>query len=249
MKKNFYSTTYFKLWNFISNNYESINLNFLSKKKSQNIIKEFFGYFGFFYCTSENLLLPNSLKKAKKIYLVNYFQNKMYNYKVLNELKNQFKPINFDQSKYEEFLCKVSDKSSVCVHIRQGDYINNKRHEVCNKTYYLEGIKEIKSRIQNPVFIIFSDDKSRVKEYFKHVPDVVFEPENITDTDCLYLMSLCKNFIISNSSFSWWAQALSDNISKVVIAPDRWVNDPLIKYDLKDKNWIIINTNNRKYLK
>ena len=35
-------------------------------------------------------------------------------------------------------------------------------------------------------------------------------------------MYSCKHFIISNSSFSWWAQYLSRNEQKVVVSPNRW---------------------------
>ena len=38
-------------------------------------------------------------------------------------------------------------------------------------------------------------------------------------------MTLCDDFIIANSSFSWWGAWLSANKDKKVIAPLRWFGE------------------------
>jgi len=49
----------------------------------------------------------------------------------------------------------------------------------------------------------------------------------------------CKHFILSNSSFSWWAQYLSRNDHKVVVAPQVWnlKND---NRDIYEEDFILI---------
>jgi hypothetical protein len=98
----------------------------------------------------------------------------------------------------------------------------------------------IKQKVQNPVFFLFSDDVDWVKTnvqtgecetYCEDGTDPVWEK--------LRMMSMCKHFIISNSTFSWWAQWLSTNDNKIVISPSRWFNNDY-QSPLIDSNWITI---------
>ena len=59
----------------------------------------------------------------------------------------------------------------------------------------------------------------------------------------LWLMSLCKNNILSNSSFSWWGSYLNENKNKIVVAPSVWFgpNGPKIFSDIFEPYWKIIN--------
>ena len=43
-----------------------------------------------------------------------------------------------------------------------------------------------------------------------------------TAVDDLALMQLCHGFVVSNSTYSWWAQYLAEAPDKQVWAPDRW---------------------------
>jgi hypothetical protein len=48
-------------------------------------------------------------------------------------------------------------------------------------------------------------------------------------------MSLCDDFIIANSTYSWWGAWLSQNKTKKVIAPVQWFGTGYTKeHDTKD---------------
>ena len=127
--------------------------------------------------------------------------------------------------------------------IRRGDFLDpkyKKLHYVCDEKYFEKAITIIKTKVKNPVFIFFSDDiewvKTNIKTYgiicyYESGKDEVFEK--------LRLMSMCKHFIISNSTFSWWAQYLCKNPYKIVISPRKWLNNNE-ESGLIDESWIKI---------
>lgn len=139
---------------------------------------------------------------------------------------------------------KIESTESVCISVRRGDFETNPEvkslQSVCHKEYFEKAINEIGKHVKRPVFFLFSDDVEWVKSnvrtgnyetYYEDGTDPVWEK--------LRMMSMCKHFIISNSTFSWWAQWLSTNNDKIVISPSRWFNNDY-KSPLIDPNWIKI---------
>ena len=87
-------------------------------------------------------------------------------------------------------------------------------------------MKKITEQVENPVFYVFSnssDDINWIKENYDFSDyNVEYVDLNNPDYEELRLMYSCKHFIISNSTFSWWAQYLCENENKIVIAPSEW---------------------------
>lgn len=136
----------------------------------------------------------------------------------------------------------IKNNESICVTIRRGDFLIEefkKAHYICTEEYFYKAINMIKEKINNPVFVFFSDDIEWVKENIYVEGKVYYETGNDPVWEKLRLMSACKHFIISNSTFSWWAQYLSTNKNKIVIAPSRW-NNEIRNKDIYQDNWTII---------
>jgi len=139
---------------------------------------------------------------------------------------------------------------SVCVHVRRGDYlldINAGLGNVCGYEYYDRAIKFMKEKLKSPVFYFFSNDHSEI-EWLKanwKFPDadIKYVDLNNPDYEELRLMYSCKNFIIANSSFSWWGAYLSQNKNKIVCAPSKWFETmPTENANILPLDWKIIST-------
>ena len=82
-----------------------------------------------------------------------------------------------------------------------------------------------------------------VKENIKHSNDITYVEEPHPDYIDFELMRNCKHFIISNSTFSWWAAYLGQASDKLVMTPDKWYNDGRNKEQLNLPGWMVMKTN------
>lgn len=154
---------------------------------------------------------------------------------LLIELTPKHAPLEKNRAMYE----KIQSTNSICISVRRGDFETNEKfkglHSVCNREYFLNAIDKAKELIKDPTFFFFSDDIQWVKENIQTGCETYSEDGTDPVWEKLRMMSMCKHFIISNSTFSWWAQYLSTNDNKIVIAPSRWFNNdfksPLIEPD------------------
>jgi len=162
-----------------------------------------------------------------------YFQSEKYFKENSNHIKNLFVLENGD---IELIKSKYDIKNLTCVHIRRGDYLKFKDfHFTCDLDYYQKAIQ----LINDTKFIFVSDDMDWVKSNFKS-ENFLYSDLNDEILD-FTLITMCKNVIISNSSFSWWGSYLNNNGGKI-IAPKRWfgIGGPQDTQDIIPDNWIKI---------
>lgn len=177
-------------------------------------------------------------------YLEGYFQSENYFKPIEKKIREEFSFKNPIQNHSVDILNQIQSTNSICVNIRRADFVTNDFHGTCGVNYYHQAEEIIESKIENPVYYIFSDDMDWCREniYFKnefHFVGHIHKGDKFQDY--LRLMSACKDFIIPNSSFAWWAAYLSKNENKIVVAPKRWNSST--EFDttsLTLPNWILI---------
>ena len=134
----------------------------------------------------------------------------------------------------------------LAIHIRRTDYTKNNFHKVLSLNYYYNCLQMlIEEKDINNIYI-FSDDLNWCKNNFKLSSN--FNSINInfislnTDIEELIFMSKFNNIIIANSSFSWWAAYLDNNLEKNIYCPKHWFNNGchLNTKDLRPNDWIIV---------
>ncbi|MBR2543568.1 alpha-1,2-fucosyltransferase [Candidatus Saccharibacteria bacterium] len=200
---------------------------------------------------------------TKNVVFYGYFESPKYfnDARVLEILRNEFMPNCVERIKELPIYQKLKNSNSVCLHVRRGDFVGHPRHDVCSINYYQKAINTIiradklqkrLGRIMPPhspyhtplQFAVFSDDSDWVRKNLKLPQDTIFVDDIEWDFIVQYIMRACRNFIMSNSTFSWWAQFLSEHHDNkgMVIAPVNWWNDDKHQ-DIYLNRWHLINNN------
>lgn len=211
------------------------------RKVFPNIYRKFFGLFGGIIDLSMQFHPVNT--KHKNFYVLGYFQSELYFRNIRSNLLSDFSLRNNSvlNKKIFYFYEKIVKTNSVCISIRRGDYITNKkvssRFFICDTDYYDRAVKLLSSmkNCQLTLFI-FSDDPGWARDNVLLGTETFYEPLGLSIEEKIFLMKQCKDFIISNSSFSWWIQYLSENKFKKVVAPKQWLktNEKTSIYELQD---------------
>lgn len=206
----------------------------------------------------DELPLPLPIQKNKIKVLNGYFQSFRY-------FNNCFQTINrllkIDDLKVEltnKYRKLINDELPTSMHFRLGDYKKLLDHYVIlSVDYYRAALNCLKVTKQsssepwaNVLYFCEEQDLEDVEIIISILktdfPTIVFlraDPE-LEDWEQLILMSLCRNNIIANSTFSWWGAYLNIYRQKKVLYPATWFGPKLQKThdtgDLFPVDWIKI---------
>lgn len=179
----------------------------------------------------------------KEYYLDGCFENSKYFSGIRDVLLKEFTPKEKPLSQNKDLYTVLASRNSVCVSIRTfreiaEDDNQSSLYHAYEKEYYIKAMDYMRGKLENPLFLICSDDIDWVRQNIDMSGyDVIYETGNDPIWEKVRIMYSCKNFIMSNSTFSWWTMWLSRNEDKIVVAPKRWFNDRFQGYLIE--NWMI----------
>jgi len=184
---------------------------------------------------------------ASNVIFSGFWQSPEYFNFFRKDLKKEF--TNCSQEASLSPIAKIINehKNSVSIHVRRGDFVTNTAtmsyHETCSIAYYEKAIRYFKKKYENDAkFFIFSDDMEWAKQNIKSDSDMYFLDSSyeLSDMNELFLMSMCQNHIIANSSFSWWAAWIGDHDGGITIRPQNWYKIKNQPSTLFPKEWLVI---------
>lgn len=188
---------------------------------------------------------------SRNIYIYGVYQNPYYWWKYKDIIKQELKVKTEPTKINKQMIEKIKNCNAVCVHVRRGDYVTNPRWDdlnICNEKYYLDAMDCMTKQVSNCRFFVFSNTHEDIlwiqQNYNFKQYNVEYIDLNNPDYEELRLMYSCKHFIIANSTFSWWAQFLSDSKEKKVCAPKYWTRGGVdCSKEFYGKDWKIIDLN------
>ena len=121
------------------------------------------------------------------------------------------------------------------LHIRRTDFLTNPNHNFVGLDYYKKALENFDNSTN---VLVLSDDPKWCHDQSLFQDDRFMISDSESGYIDMCLMSMCTDFIIANSTFSWWAAWLG-NKGKV-IAPSNWFPDNKDTSDLYCSNWEVI---------
>jgi hypothetical protein len=155
--------------------------------------------------------------------------------------KDEIKRVFTWESNYEAGVIKkipVDFTNAIAISVRRGDYVKNENYDLLPVSYYMQALmKEFPDFLDRQI-MIFSDDIPYCKLHFEGLPNVWYA-DALSDIAQLCVLSHCNNFIIANSTFSWWGAYLAElrNPDAKIVRPNYLFAGPLLKKSDSKDHW------------
>lgn len=157
------------------------------------------------------------------VYLEGYWQSEGYFRDVADTIRADLCITPPEDSLNRSMAERIRATQSVAVHVRFFDSPTAAGVNNAPGDYYARAVERMESLEPGSHYFLFSDRPEAARARIP-LPDArltcVSHNNNAASAFAdLWLMSLCRHFIIANSTFSWWGAWLAQQADKRVIAP------------------------------
>lgn len=167
--------------------------------------------------------------------LFGYMQSEKYFGSIRLKLKDSFVQEMKDRMK------ECFSKETICIQIRRGDFVGNPNYHQLSINYFIDALLTNFPNWRDYNVLFISDDIEYCKVHFECMPNAYFTV-GFNDIETIGLASACDHFILSNSSFGWWAAYLGEKPESKIIHPGYLLAGKLLQEnDAKDywpERWI-----------
>jgi hypothetical protein len=155
--------------------------------------------------------------------LIGYFQSEIAAQEIKKIKESLF--LGVCEELYQKYLLLSQEEQPILVHVRLGDYLVEDSFGIMSAEYYRESITNLWQSGRYKKIWLFSDQPNDAME---RIPEELRDKTRLMDTESLEsaetlrIMTVCKAFVIANSTFSWWAAYLKNEFESPVFAPKPW---------------------------
>ena len=174
-----------------------------------------------------------------------FFQTPEHFQKISNSNREAWFDLRNTTIRFDELKAAIIEVEPIAIHVRRGDYRTYRNSfGLLDPFYFEKGVEILLKKYGERQVWLFSDEPAAVAQEFEKSNiciSKIIQPGEINSAETLKLMSLAYAQIISNSTFSWWAGALSK--SQRVVFPDPWFRSNegwLSQNNLALPNWIAL---------
>lgn len=160
----------------------------------------------------------------RRIILDGYWQSERYFEDCGAELRSEFQLKAPKSAHFHQYAEKIAhEPHAVAIHFRQFDGNWPGGLNTVDGSYYEKAVGQILTSVPVPHFFVFTD-----AAHLPNLPAAIMDhgftaitrreaPKSAAEN--LVLMSMCHDFIIANSTFSWWAAWLGEGEDSLIFSP------------------------------
>ena len=171
-------------------------------------------------------------KAHSNVFFLGYFQRMLD--KNVEQIRNTLSSLSLENisEKLQQEINYAQNKHISVLHLRLMDYFDEPKIGLLELDYFKKVVSTKNFNQELNEVWVFSDDHAKAEQTLKlpsHINVRFFSEKSLSVSETFELMRYGDQYILSNSTFGWWAAFLSKKKNVQVVAPSPWFKT--LKFD------------------